>query len=76
MLQKKKIVDARTDESGRISHVRFRGNSRFTSVENAIPIVERGDVDNAHVVHPKASDAFIRTNPDGEKGNNLDDMAN
>lgn len=75
MAKKRKIVDARSDEKGRTTHVRFEGNERFTSVEKAKPIVERGDVSNAHLVKPKGGEPYIRTNPDKKRGNNLDEMS-
>lgn len=75
MGKKRKIIDARADEEGDITHVRFEGNSRFTSVEKAMEMAERGDVQNAHVVNPRGGRKYLRTNPDSRKSNNLDDMA-
>lgn len=70
------IVDARADEDGDITHVKFQGNERFTSVERAIPMAERGEIKNTHVVHPTDGRAdHLRTNADGTRRNNLDDMA-
>lgn len=71
----RKIVDARAGSTGDITHVRLEGNKRFTSLERAIPIVERGDVSNAHVVRRNNAKPHLRTNPDGRRANNLDDMA-
>lgn len=71
----RKIVDARADKTGDITHVRLEGNKRFTSVERAIPIVDRGEVSNAHVVRRSNAKPHLRTNPDGSRSNNLDDMA-
>jgi len=71
----RKIVDARADAKGNIEAVRFQGNQRFTVVERAIPIVEREGCTNAHVVHPATGKPHLRTNPDGSKRNNLDEMA-
>ena len=76
MSGKKKIVGARADQDGDITHVRFEGNSRFTSVERAIPMAERGEIANTHVVHPSdGRKDHLRTNADGKRVNNLDDMA-
>ena len=47
MTQKRKIVDARADEDGIITHVKLDGNTNFTSVDVAIPMADRGDIDNA-----------------------------
>jgi hypothetical protein len=71
----RKIVDARADSEGDITHVRLEGNSRFTSVERAIPMADRGDISNAHVVRRSNAKTHLRTNADGRKSNNLDDMA-
>lgn len=71
----KEIVDARGDEEGDTTHVLFKGNANFTPVEVAIPIAERGGIKNAHVVHPNdGRKVHLRTNADGRKDNNLDDM--
>lgn len=75
MARKRKIVDARADSEGDISHVKFQGNSRFTSVDQAIPMADRGEIENAHVVRARDKKTHLRTNPDKKKSNNLDDMA-
>lgn len=72
---KLKIVDARADHEGDITHVRFEGNTRFTSVEKAIPMADRGEIANTHVVRATDKKTHLRTNADGRKRNNLDDMA-
>ena len=46
----RRIVDARADSKGNISHVRLDGNQRFTPVATAIPMARRGEIANAHVV--------------------------
>lgn len=72
----KEIADARADSDGDITHVKFKGNSNFTPVERAIPMAERGEIKNTHVVHPRdGRKTHLRTDPDGRKRNNLDDMA-
>lgn len=75
MADKKKIVDARADSEGDITHVLFKGNSRFTSVKTAIPMADRDEIENTHVVRASDKKVHLRTNPDGRKRNNLDDMA-
>lgn len=75
MGNKKKIVDAREDDAGRISHVRFADNKNFTPVEKAIPIAERGEIDRVIAVQRRDGSKHLRTKPDGRKGNNLDEMA-
>ena len=75
MPKKKKIVDARADADGDISQVLFKGNTRFTSVGNAIPIADRGKIENAHVVRRSNAKTHLRTNPNSRKQDNLDYMA-
>lgn len=72
----KEIVDARKDSRGNITHVLFKGNKKFTPSKIAIPIAERGEVINTHVVHPKSKKVHLRTNRDPSSQNNLDEMAN
>ncbi|MEP0314209.1 MAG: DUF3892 domain-containing protein [Hyphomonas sp.] len=71
----RKIVDARADKDGDITHVKFKGNERFTSVERAIPIADRGEIENTHVVRRENAKTHLRTNRDGRERNNLDWMA-
>lgn len=71
----RKIVDARADGEGDITHVKLDGNTRFTSVERAIPMADRGEIANAHVVRRSNAKTHLRTNPDGRTRNNLDEMA-
>ena len=74
--QKRRIVDARADADGDITHVKFADNQRFTSVERAMPMADRGEIENTHVVRPAdGRKDHLRTNADGRKRNNLDDMA-
>ncbi len=75
MTKKKVIVDARAGSDGDITHVKFRGNQKFTSVSTAIPIAERGEIENAHVVHSRVAKTHLRTNRDKSECNNLDTMA-
>lgn len=71
----RRIVDARADSKGNISHVRLDGNQRFTPVATAIPMARRGEIANAHVVDRRGAITHLRTNPDGASCNNLDTMA-
>lgn len=73
----RQVVDARADKDGDITHVRLEGNAQFTPVKSAIRMADRGELSNAHAVHPKTPGrkSHLRTNPDGKKGNNLDDLA-
>ena len=71
----RKVVDAKADSAGNIISVRFEDNNTFTPVDTAIGMADRGQIDNAHAVHPKTGNPYLRTNPDSKKRNNLDDMA-
>lgn len=71
----KKVVGAQADKDGNISAVRFDGNVTFTPIDRAIDMADRGEIDNAHAVHPSDGRAYLRTNPDSQTSNNLDDMA-
>lgn len=72
----KKVLDAKEDSKGNIKAVKLSGNSSYTPVEIAIKMADKGQIDDAHVVHPKSGTKDqLRTNPDNRKGNNLDKMA-
>lgn len=73
---KKKVIDAKVDSQGNVSSVRLSGNKTFTPLRTAINMADRGEIQNAHAVHPKRSiKDYLRTNPDSDKTNNLDEMA-
>ena len=75
MSKGRKVVDARADSKGNISHVRIEGNQRFTPVKTAMGMADRGELSNAHSVRRDGAIPHLRTNPDGRRANNLDDMA-
>jgi hypothetical protein len=75
LTNKRKILDAKADAKGNITHVKLDGNSNFTSVEVAIPMADRGEIENTHVVRASDKKTHLRTDPDGKRNNNLDDMA-
>lgn len=71
----KRVVDARNDQKGNISHVKLSGNKSWTDIDTAIRMVGRGQIDDVHVVRPVHAKVHIRTNPDGRERNNLDYLA-
>lgn len=73
-MTKKKIVDARGDDDGDITHVKFLGNSRFTPLDTAIGMAKRGEIENAHVSKTGAGREYLRTNPNSSEQDNLDTM--
>ncbi len=74
-MKKRKVVDARADAEGDITQVKLDGNSRFTPINKAIEMADRGELENAHSVRRANAKTHLRTNPDGKASNNLDDMA-
>jgi len=75
MTKGRKVVDARADSKGNITHVKIEGNQRFTPLDDAMRMADRGELSNAHSVHREGAKPHLRTNPDGRTSNNLDDMA-
>lgn len=71
----KKVIDAIADKDGDIAAVLFQGNASFTPLRQAIIMADRGEIGNAHAVHPKHGNPYLRSNPDSKKGNNLDELA-
>ena len=71
----RKVVGARADSEGDITHGRLEGNQRFTSVDTAMGMADRGEITNAHTVRRHNAKPHLRTNPDGSVGNNLDTLA-
>ncbi len=74
MSEKKKIVNAKADSKGNITHVKIQGNQTFTPLKTAIRMTKQGKVD-AVVINPKGAKKHLRTRPDNKTRNNLDNMA-
>lgn len=73
--ESKKIVEVKKDKAGNIDKVRFEGNENFTSKEKAIDLADKGKVSGVHVVHLHEGEEHLRSNPDGDKDNNLGALA-
>ena len=72
----KKIIGTKRDDKRNISAVRLEGNKLCTPIDSAVKMAERGEIQNAHAVHPGGGrKPFLRSNPDKSKGNNIDEMA-
>lgn len=69
------VVGARADKDGDITHVLVQGNQRYTPVQQAMNMADRGELSNAHAVRSNVAKDHLRSNPDGKTGNNLDTMA-
>ncbi|MBD2088296.1 DUF3892 domain-containing protein [Microcoleus sp. FACHB-1515] len=75
MSKQRRVVDARQNKDGNISHVLLDGNQHYTPIEKAVEMADQGKLENAHAVHPNGRDPYLRTNPDSQSSNNLDSMA-
>ncbi|REG86734.1 DUF3892 domain-containing protein [Marinomonas pollencensis] len=73
MTNKRKVIGAKRDKDGNITGVLLEGNVNFISSEKAHEMAKKGIVDLVAV--ETKNNKYIRTRPDGEKGNNLDEMA-
>lgn len=71
----RKVVDARADSKGNITHVRIEGNQRFTALNTAIGMADRGELSNVHSVNRAGAKPHLRTHPDNKDKNNLDYFA-
>ena len=71
----RKVIDAKNAPDGTVSHVKLSGNKTWTSVDAAMRMADRGEIENAHSVHRSNAKPHLRTNPDGRKANNLDTLA-
>lgn len=68
----RKVVDARADSKGNITHVRIEGNQNMTPLETAMRMADRGELANVHSVRREGAKPHLRTNPDRKGNNNLD----
>jgi hypothetical protein len=71
----RKILDAKADVKGNITHVKLQGNSNFTPIATAVGMADKGAIAGAHAVHPVGGKPHLRSNPNGRKADNLDTMA-
>ena len=71
-IKQRRVVDARADSEGDIEQVRLDGNSNFTSVEKAMEMADRGELENVHTVRRRNAKPHLRTNPNQTEKDNLD----
>lgn len=71
----KKVVDARSNEEGDITHVRIEGNEGWMPLDTATRMADQGKLANVHSVQKPDGGKYLRSNPDGSTANNLDEMA-
>ncbi len=74
-MAKKEIIDAKKDSEGKISGVKFKGNTIFTNIDTAIKMAEKDQIKNVNVSTSSNGEKYIRTNRDKSKKNNLTEMA-
>ncbi|WP_438728351.1 DUF3892 domain-containing protein [Parasphingorhabdus sp. DH2-15] len=71
----KEVIDAKANSDGNITHVKLSGNKSYTPLDTAMKMADKGQISNARSVRPRnGAKDHLRTNPDGKKGNNLDNM--
>lgn len=75
MGKQKKVIDAISDKKGNISAILIKGNKSFTPIKTAIKMADHDDFSNVTSVHPKGKRPYLRSKPDKNKSNNLDEMA-
>ncbi|MCH7974247.1 MAG: DUF3892 domain-containing protein [Bacteroidetes bacterium] len=75
MSKQKKVVDAIADKSGNISAVKIQGNKSFTPIKTAVKMADNEQFSNVIAVHPKGKKPYLRSKPDKNNSNNLDEMA-
>ncbi len=71
----KKVVDAKSNQEGDITHVKIEGNQGWTPLETAIKMADQGELGNVHSVEKPGGGKYLRSNPDSQSTNNLDEMA-
>ncbi|QQS40009.1 MAG: DUF3892 domain-containing protein [Acidobacteriota bacterium] len=74
-MNKKRVVDAKADSEGDITHVKLEGNKSFTPIERAIEMTKRGEIDAVAVKGTKNRKAHLRSRPNKKKADNLDTLA-
>jgi len=68
-----KIESVRKDGSGNIQMVKL-DDGRELSKDEAISLVENGNVEGVEVRSSKNGSRYLRSIPDSDKGNNLDNL--
>ena len=71
----KKVVGAKADKKGNIVAVQLSGNAGMTSLEAAMRMADKGQIENAHTVNREGAKPHLRSNPNSKTKDNLDDMA-
>jgi len=73
-MSKKKIVKTKKDKKGVTTAVKFKGNKTYTDLNVAIELAENGKVKNAHVATSSKGNKYLRSNPNKNKQDNLDNL--
>lgn len=75
MGKQKKVIDAKSDKNGNISAILIEGNKSFTQKKVEIKMADKDQFSNVISVHPKGRKPYLRSKPDENKSNNLDEMS-
>ena len=68
-----KIVAVQKDENGVIQQYKL-DNNNVVGIQQAISMVENGDIEGCNVFTTRSGNKAIRSNNDGDKSNNLDNL--
>jgi len=69
-MTKKKIIAKRTDEDGKVTHYKFKGNERVTPKEIVNKMAKKDQIKD---VHPYGKDA-VRSYPNNKIKDNLGEL--
>lgn len=70
---KKKIIKVKKNSEGDIVSVIMTDGNTY-SIEQAIEMVKDYQVDGVNVAKSKSGREYLRSNPNGEEGDNLDNL--
>ncbi len=68
-----KVKKVRKDHQGNISHI-LLSNGETLNLNRAIKRADQEEIDGVSAVHPKTGKPYLRSDPDGKKKNNLENL--
>lgn len=68
-----KIIAVQKDENGVIQQYKL-DNNKVVGIQQAISMVENNEIENCNVFTTRSGNKAIRSNNDGDKSNNLDNL--
>lgn len=69
----RKIVAVRKNDDGDLTNVQF-SDGTAVSIEQAIHMAQNGEIEHVNVFEGRDGHLHIRSNPDGDPTNNLDNL--